>query len=82
MDRNRLKGVEGDRINAILSAAGMNFHKLLRHEAECLRLLFWALSNATGPLSAPTRLALALVSQARMLPTVPMLKINRYEVGM
>lgn len=30
MDRNRLKGVEGDRINAILSAAGMNFRKLLK----------------------------------------------------
>jgi len=28
MDRNRLKGTNGDRINAILSAAGMNFWKL------------------------------------------------------
>jgi IS5 family transposase len=30
MDRNRLRGKEGDRINAILSAAGMNISKLLR----------------------------------------------------
>lgn len=30
MDRNRLKGIAGDRINAILSAAGINFRKLQR----------------------------------------------------
>ena len=30
MDRCRLKGTEGDEINAILSAAGMNFGKLLK----------------------------------------------------
>jgi len=30
MDRNRLKGKQGDRINAILSAAGMNFRKLVK----------------------------------------------------
>jgi len=29
MERNRLKGEAGDTINAILSAAGMNFQKLL-----------------------------------------------------
>jgi IS5 family transposase len=29
LERNRLKGVEGDAINAVLSAAAMNFHKLL-----------------------------------------------------
>lgn len=38
MDRNRLKGIDGDQINAILSAAGMNFHKLLRFAADYLRL--------------------------------------------
>jgi len=31
MDRNRLKGVDGDRINATLSATGMNFSKLMSH---------------------------------------------------
>ena len=40
MDRNRLKGKEGDNINAILSAAGMNFRKLLKWAADLLRLLF------------------------------------------
>jgi IS5 family transposase len=44
MDRNRLKGVEGDRINAILSAAGMNFCKLLKWTADFLRRIFlWLL---------------------------------------
>lgn len=40
MDRNRLKGAEGDRINAILSAAGMNFWKLLKWAADFLRQIF------------------------------------------
>lgn len=45
MDRNRLKGKEGDRFNAILSAAGMNFAKLVRWLANFLRLIFyWALN--------------------------------------
>lgn len=44
MDRNRLKGVEGDRINAILSAAGMNFWKLLKWAADFLRQIsLWLL---------------------------------------
>lgn len=43
MDRNRLKGEEGDRLNAILSAAGMNFWKLLRHAADFLRLFSFKL---------------------------------------
>jgi IS5 family transposase len=30
LERNRLKGVAGDAINAVLSAAAMNFQKLLR----------------------------------------------------
>ena len=38
MDRCRLKGIEGDGFNAILSAAGMNFGKLLAHAAVSLRL--------------------------------------------
>jgi len=45
MDRNRLKGEEGDSINAILSAAGMNFTKLLRWPNEFLRLIFESLFN-------------------------------------
>jgi IS5 family transposase len=45
MDRNRLKGKDGDRINAIMSAAGMNFTKLLRWAADFLRLIIIWLFN-------------------------------------
>lgn len=40
MDRNRLKGTLGDCLNAILSAAGMNFWKLLQWAAAFLRQIF------------------------------------------
>jgi IS5 family transposase len=43
MDRNRLKGILGDCINAILSAAGMNFSKLLRYAADFLRQIYFGL---------------------------------------
>jgi len=44
MDRNRLKGALGDRINAILSAAGINFKKLLGCAADFLRQIYsWLL---------------------------------------
>ena len=39
MDRNYLKGRDGDRINAVLAAAGYNFGLLLRWLAELLRVL-------------------------------------------
>lgn len=40
MGRNHLKGYEGDRANAVLAAAGYNFHLLLRWLALLLRTLF------------------------------------------
>ena len=43
MDRNRLKGIEGDQFNAILSAAGMNFWKLLKWAASLFRFLFFSI---------------------------------------
>ena len=49
MDRNRLKGKEGDCINAILSAAGMNFSKLLRWAGDLLRLFFLWLFSLCKP---------------------------------
>lgn len=52
MDRNRLKGKKGDRINVILSAAGMNISKLLRWLAD----YFW-LSCVAKP-AAPVLLVL------------------------
>jgi len=46
MDRNYLKGRQGDRINAVLAAAGFNFSLLLRWLAELLRAFIQALTDA------------------------------------
>ena len=48
MGRNYLKGRNGDRINAVLAAAGYNFGLLLRWLARLLRALVQALL-ATPP---------------------------------
>ena len=40
MGRNYLKGRDGDRANAVLAAAGFNFHLLLRWLAALLRAIF------------------------------------------
>ena len=45
MDRNYLKGRDGDRINAVLAAAGYNFSLLLRWLAEFLRALIAVFSE-------------------------------------
>jgi IS5 family transposase len=45
MDRNYLKGPQGDRINAVLAAAGYNFSLLLRWLAEVLRACIIALAR-------------------------------------
>ncbi len=45
MDRSRLKGVIGDQINAILSAAGMNFRKLMKFIRELLILFYFFYKN-------------------------------------
>jgi transposase, IS5 family len=44
--RNHLKGRDGDRINAVLAAAGYNFSLLLRWFEELLRALFLVLWRA------------------------------------
>jgi IS5 family transposase len=46
MDRNYLKGRDGDRINAVLAAAGYNFGLLLRWLERLLRVLIVAFSPA------------------------------------
>lgn len=51
MDRNRLKGVIGDRINAVLSAAGMNFRKLMKFIREVL-LFLWTMLLYQGELQS------------------------------
>jgi IS5 family transposase len=50
MDCCRLKGKVGDQINAILSAAGMNFRKLMKIIEEVL-LLFLAMFKIHGRLA-------------------------------
>lgn len=52
LDRNRLKGVYGDTINALLSAAAFNFKKLLRAFCALLRTFLQNLSPTF--LSAPS----------------------------
>jgi transposase, IS5 family len=47
MGRNYLKGPEGDRINAVLAAAGYNFGLLLRWLAELLRAVIGELARST-----------------------------------
>jgi hypothetical protein len=58
MDRNRLKGQAGDMLNAIFSAAGMNFRKLRAHAAAICALL-----------RALLRLALHRLGQLHRPPT-------------
>jgi IS5 family transposase len=48
MDRNYLKGREGDRANAVLAAAGYNFSLLLRWLEWLLRALIAALTQPTA----------------------------------
>jgi IS5 family transposase len=55
LDRNYLKGVEGDRANAILSACGFNIRKLLR------KILFWFL-RIVGRGLLPARYSLFLLA--------------------
>jgi transposase, IS5 family len=43
MGRHYLKGRDGDRINAVLAAAGYNFRLLLRWLERLLRALIWTL---------------------------------------
>lgn len=57
MGRNRLKGREGDRFNAILSAAGMNFRKLMRFIEAFFRQLFdWLFIQISFPIEGLRRL--------------------------
>lgn len=54
MDRNHLKGVEGDKINAILAGTGFNLRKLLRWLVfVVIRWLSWALARLASSQSGP-----------------------------
>jgi transposase, IS5 family len=54
MERNRLWGEQGDMVNAILSAAGMNFRKLLKHAEAFWRHLLAALTRLLASLMMPS----------------------------
>ena len=59
MNRCRLKGIEGDQANAILSSTGMNFRKLMKDVARlpaCLRPVFAHLFEALEQALRPLRL--------------------------
>ena len=49
MGRNYLKGRDGDRINAVLAAAGYNFGLLLRRLERLLRALMRMLLVTLAP---------------------------------
>ena len=56
MERNHLKGAEGDRINAVLAGCGFNIRKLLRELywlISRLRVQLWPLRTGAPALSAP-----------------------------
>jgi len=54
MDRNYLKGRDGDRINAVMAAVGFNFHLLLRWLQSFLRAWIQALLGHTLGLQSVT----------------------------
>jgi len=64
MGRNYLKGRDGDRINAVLAAAGYNFGLLLRWLARFLRALFQALITSS-PGAQPAKKTRATVLHSR-----------------
>lgn len=62
MERNRLKGILGDKMNAMFAGCGMNFRKLLRKLSQLfLRLLFEMLNRLflSPNLDMPTALLTA-----------------------
>src|SRR5204862_6880812 len=71
MDRNYLKGRDGDRINAVLAAAGYNFGLLLRWLARLLRALFQTLitSSPRAP-NRPTNRRSTVLHRRRFRTTV------------
>ena len=52
LDRNYLKGREGDRINAVLAAAGYNFYRIAQWLKALLRLILIAFFNQPKPQTA------------------------------
>jgi IS5 family transposase len=56
IDRNYLKGIEGDRFNAIMAGAGFNLRKLLRWLVfVVVRWLMWSLEVLESGRNKPLR---------------------------
>lgn len=66
MDRNYLTGQEGDRINALLSAAGYNLRKLLRRVV--FAPIYWLWHRLTVRLTADIARAIRLPMPVRFVP--------------
>ena len=67
MRRNYLKGRDGDRINAVLAAAGYNFSLLLRWFEELLRVLLLIICRSRAPRLCLASLALGNILHGRHL---------------
>ena len=67
MGRNYLKGRDGDRINAVLAAAGYNFSLLLRWLAGLLRALILALFAARFTASNGLKITAPSILHGRLL---------------
>ena len=66
MRRNYLKGRDGDRINAVLAAAGYNFSLLLRWFEELLRVLLLIICRSRAPRLCLASLALGNILHGRL----------------
>lgn len=62
MDRNYLKGKEGDRINAVLAAVGYNFKRLAKWLRAFLRAILGGVSRFTCALFVRMRLKLSPIT--------------------
>src|SRR5438067_13062850 len=70
MGRNYLKGRDGDRINAVLAAAGYNFGLLLRWLGGLLRALLQALFTALSD-PQPAKTGRTLLLHVRLIEDGP-----------
>ena len=59
MDRNYLKGPEGDAINAVLAAAGYNFRRVLAWLRRLLRVWLTVMMEMVEPPGTAPRLMAA-----------------------
>jgi hypothetical protein len=81
MRRNHLKGREGDRINAVLAAAGYNFSLLLRWFDELLRGLLLILARVVSASRALSFSSTSKNSANRWSGSTPIESMARHLAG-